>query len=99
MKNGQILFFIVKSLVDILISAADFSLKNVRFPLFFIANTKVQHALKRYNLDFHKLAFFFGKASVNRFDKVIGQLLNVGLGTAFVIFAGFFVFDQFFDVA
>ncbi|MGK8251389.1 hypothetical protein [Moraxella lacunata] len=39
------LFFIVKILVDILISTADFSLKNVRFPLFFMANTKGRHAL------------------------------------------------------
>ncbi|MGK8252033.1 hypothetical protein [Moraxella lacunata] len=40
----------VKILVDISISTADFSLKNVRFPCFFkqaffIANTKGRHAL------------------------------------------------------
>ncbi|MGK8253073.1 hypothetical protein [Moraxella lacunata] len=44
------MFFIVKILVDISISTADFSLKNLRFFSFFIANTNIQHALERFYL-------------------------------------------------
>jgi len=39
------LIFCVKILVDIFISAANFSLKILRFFLFLMANPNIQHAL------------------------------------------------------